>query len=71
MFWSTNDIPIALIRGASLGALRNGRYARRSMLALMVAVISMMIGRARSVTTRASVLDAGMPNPCTISSVAK
>jgi hypothetical protein len=27
-----NDIPIAVISGASLGALRNGRYATRSII---------------------------------------
>ena len=29
-FWRMNDTPIAVIRGASRGALRRGRYAKRS-----------------------------------------
>ena len=33
-FWRMNEKPTAVISGASFGALRNGRYPTRSIIAL-------------------------------------
>jgi hypothetical protein len=35
-----NDMPTAVIRGASLGAPRNGRYATRSIITLRLPLVS-------------------------------
>ena len=41
-FWRMNDIPIAVINGASFGALRNGLYATRSIITFSEPVASML-----------------------------
>ena len=37
MFWTMNDMPIAVISGARRGAWRSGLYATRSIVALKIA----------------------------------
>ena len=63
----TNDIPTAVISGASLGLLRRGRYATRSIPMLMTPMIAITT---RKTTSRAGTADsptvpllAPMPKP--------
>ena len=56
MFWTMNDMPTAVIRTASLGALRNLRYAISSMLAFTAAPNAIAIrNTAASPSTTATV----------------
>ena len=48
MFWTMNDMPIAVMSGARRGACRSGLYATRSIVALKIANTTITTTNVRS-----------------------
>jgi hypothetical protein len=58
-----NDMPTAVINGASLGALRNGRYATRSIITLSTPEAAIATNRVRNRPKNSRITDVSCVSP--------